>query len=404
MKKLLYIICLLLGVAAAGAQGEYSREELLQWRPPIHPRNTSGILSPTNVSLMLPLKDAKGNADMRFVEFYRGAVLAAKELRENGHSLNIEVFDTPRNEAAVDAIVSSPEFAQTNVVIGLIYPEGMAHVLDFCERQAIPLVSPMSFYEEPTNHTLFQMAPVPARRYSKLLELLSQPDVNVVYVATSKPDPDMERDLRPLLTGASTINYSTATRGATFQSQGDRSARENIFVVSCTDPHIVDGILSKISSVRTNLVARGMTKSDLRVVGAADWAWFPAAMIDRELYFKVGVCWVSNYHVDRTNERVRRLDGRYIAAYGDLPPSAPIVRPGAREVRVRPYFYRGYDAVMLFAGTGGTDQGDYIERLNALGADLLQVRYDFHRAPMGDWRNENWPLVCYRPDYSIVVE
>lgn len=391
MRKIIYILFTIIGIAAAGAQG-------------------------LTISLLLPLKDAKGAVDQRFVEFYRGAVLAAEQLRDMGVSMNVEVFDTPRSEWGVDEIVHSPEFQRSNVVIGPVYEEGLAQVIEWGEQNGAMVVSPLSSFEQFSSSAFFQMPPLPARRYDKLMEKLMQPDVNVVYVSTARADRDMDAALGSQFVNAPTITYSNATRGASFEAQIDRKARENVFVVSCTDPHMVDGILSKISSAQTSLVSRGVIQSRVRVVGSPEWAWFPSTMIDRELYFKVGVCWVSNYHVDRTNERVRQFDGRYIAAFGELPPSAPAVRPGAREVRIRPYAYRGYDAVMLFGRylTQDSILSSNEEILQESGSNLLCVNYVFQRsggfgrgrssAYDGSWCNENWPLVCYRPDYTIVVE
>jgi hypothetical protein len=355
-----------------------------------------------DISLLLPLSGQDGVADRRFVEFYRGVLLGLEELKGQGVSASVRLWDTPRSEEAVAEIVASREFGRSDLVIGPVYDEGLAPVVEFAARRGIPVVSPLSAGEEMESGVLYRMAPAQTSKYDKIRELISRPDVNVVYVATAWPDQEMEAELRPRVT--SLIDYTGATRGATFEARFDRRASENIYIVSCTDSQQVDQILGKISSMHNNLTARGITTSGLRVVGNANWAWFPSGTVDRELYFKVGVCFVANYHVDRTDPRVREFDRRYIESFGEVPPSAPGAVVGSRETRVYPYAYRGYDAVTLFGGALTSRGGDYADRVNA-GRGSLQVVYDFGQTgPRSDWRNFNWSLVHYRPDYTIAVE
>lgn len=349
------------------------------------------------VSLLLPLESASGGMDKNFAEFYRGALLATEDLKNSGISVDVNVFNAPRDEYAVADIVDSDEFSASDLVIGPVYTEGMELVVDWARARGVAVVSPLSTHNVYGDGVLFQMAPAPVAKYDKLKDLLDGEGVNIIYVATSQPDAEMDAALEGLLSGVPTIAYSAATSGAELRSHMVRDARENVFVVSCgNSPQLVDEILSKISSVQDYLVSRGMTSAGVRVVGNSSWAWFSGNTVDRALYFKTGVCYVTNYHVDRTDVRVRNFDARYITAFGEIPPSA--------AARVYPYAYRGYDAVKLFGLAAMERGGYYIDNVNALGGALLQTSYYFERGEAGDWRNIDWPLVSYKSDYSIEVE
>jgi hypothetical protein len=100
--------------------------------------------------------------------------------------------------------------------------------------------------------------------------------------------------------------------------------------------------------------------------------------------------------VDRSDERVRAFDARYIAAFGEVPPSA--------QLRVYPYAYRGYDAVKLFGSASMQWGDDYTAKVNSMAGDLLQTVYRFEYGYDGTYRNADWPLVTYKQNYTIVVE
>ncbi len=426
MRKLLFIICLSLFAGLATAQDGYDRwrqmlfeDDQLSKELNNESETDEAIRLPgavtdisyrnsINISVLLPIQNAEGTVDRRFVEFYRGALLALEELKANGISAQVRLFDAPRDEYAVTAIVNSEEFLQSDLIIGPVYPEGMEQVVMWARANGVAVVSPLQIYEKYGSPVLYQMAPAPERRYDKLISLLSQPDISVIYITSQQPDTEMDDALRDVLSNAHTVVYSDAMRGATLERMMNRGARENVFVVSCLDSRHVDRILGVISSMYNNLASRGLSSMRVRVVGSAQWAWFPASTVDRELYFKVGVCYIANYHVDRNDARIRSFDGRYIAAFGEVPPSAPAAVPGAREVRIYPYAYRGYDAVKLFAGAAMTPgryyDEDYTAKVNNGGESLLQVGYRFEQTAYGDWRNVNWPLVQYKPDYKILVE
>jgi hypothetical protein len=397
--KRFFLILLLVPVAVfAQAQDDY-----VFWRLLRSGRNVQGGVTDIShrdgvtVSLLLPLEDGRGGLDRRFGEFYRGALLALDELAEQGVNVRARLFDTPRDADSVAAILDSEEFAGTDLVIGPVYAEGMERVLEWGRRSGVPVVSPLTVMDGFGGEVFYQMAPTPATKYDKLTAMLTRAGTNVVYVRTAQPDAEMDSQLLPLLGNATQIVYGSMALPF------DSRAAENIFVVSCTEQNLVDRILGELSSIYSDLRARSATSSELRVVGSAPWARFSGSVVDRELYFKTGVCYVTNYHADRTDAHVRAFDGRYIARFGDVPPSAPLAA-GGRDNRVLPYAYRGYDAVKLFVGATMTRGYDFTSKLNAEGHELLQVPYHFEQSVWGDWQNTSWPLVTYHPDYTIAVE
>jgi hypothetical protein len=338
-----------------------------------------------NVSLLLPLS-RNGKVVKNFVEFYQGVLLGLEDIKRSGISVHLSLYNTDATMQRVREIVQSADFASTDLIIGPVYDENMEPVVQFAYENGVAVVSPLSVVEHISSPLIYQMTPAPADKYRKLLEFIAG-DKNIVYIATAHPDKDMESDLRPLLPQSThVINYTKGTQDEFERALNRRG--ENIYIVSCVNEFTVDEILAKISSIQNNIVARSAEPLDIHIVGNSLWPRF-RSNIDRDLFFKLNLCYVASYHADRSNRLIYDFDGRYMAAFSVSPTL---------------YAYRGYDAVRLFVGASKTAGGALIDRLNDFDKPLLQMRYHFVPATDGNNVNTNWALVFYNNNYSIEVQ
>ncbi len=376
----------------------YVREQMRAERERVNQRgmliNDISARRDLNISLLLPLSNEDGTPHRDrdgFMQFYYGVLMGLEDMKEQGISANLAVFDTRRSPAATAAIAGSADFRGTDLVIGPVYDEGLLSIVAFAEKKGIPVVSPLRQLDGMESPVLFQMAPSQDNKYDKLHAMLTRPGLNLIYITTSAPDADMDANLRPLLPpGVRQINYAANNFSRELENALEKRSGENVIIVSCTSAQGVDQVLGHISSVQSNLVARSILQAGVCVVGNSGWARFPTSSVDYELYFKLRLCFVTNYHADRSNERVRDFDRRYIEAFGAVPSL---------------FSYRGYDAAKLFAGAQMTSGDDFVWKVNGSNQTLLQMPYDFEQAQLGgDYRNSDWALVRYDADYSIVVE
>ncbi len=111
--------------------------------------------------------------------------------------------------------------------------------------------------------------------------------------------------------------------------------------------------------------------------------------LDPASLFRLGVSYVTSYHVNRSDPLVRKFDADYIRRFGKVPSL---------------YAYRGYDVAMFFFGTMlemGSGFGDYMDNYYTT---ILQSRYKLKRfARNGKFVNTEWVLVDYAPSYNIYV-
>ena len=344
--------------------------------------------SQLNVAMLLPLRNESGTANRNYLEFYQGALLAFEELKAQGISAHLSLYNTARSSKEVYELVEAPDFANTDLIIGPVYEECFAPVLDFAENHRVAVVSPLATLEQENSPMLYQMAPNPQNKTDKLKEFFTE-DKNVIYLLTTSRNAEFDEEVKPLLPANTRyVNYAKSLQAASIEPYISKE-KENVFVISCTDEFTVDEILAKLSSMQNNLAARSIMNPDIRVIGSSHWSRFQSN-IDKNLYFKLKLTFVTSYHADRSNPLVKEFNKRYIKAFGMIPSL---------------YSYRGYDAVKLFVdATFDRNGGDFTDKVNQSDAVLLQMPYRFVRQGYGRSNvNDQWALVCYNNDYTIEV-
>ena len=335
-----------------------------------------------NIAIMLPLEAAGGsNAD--FVDFYRGSLLALADLKAAGNSMNVKLYNTSRSAEKVRGIVTSAGFVNTDLIIGPVYEQCMGPALQFADGYRIPMVSPLAPVKDLDSEMLYQMSPDPSTKYDKMRDLF-QGGKNIILVSSgSGDDQEFEREITAEL-GSTNYGRFTIGNSGNATSLIDRN-RENVFVVLAGTELGVDEALASISTAYNSA-----SKADIKVVGSSRWAGYGSTSIDKTLFFKLNVCFITSYYIDRSDPTVARFEGRYLEAYGEFPSRSA---------------YRGYDAVKLFGGALFRQGGPYAYRLGQVSAQApLQTPYKFVQTG-GKQRyiNDQWALVSFINNYDIEV-
>ena len=354
-----------------------------QVRPP---RSISNI----NVAMILPLKGEK-EVSPNFMDFYKGALTGFEKLKSQGISANVEVYNDTRIPGGINSIVSSPEFAKSDLIIGPVYESELGPVLEFARREGVPVVSPLGAVEAHRSNLIYQIAPGAETKYDKLRNVLYG-DKNVIAVYAINKDAEFERDVKGLLPeDYKRLDFYRKMPPASIENLLE-SGRENVFVLFMAEQGEIEEMMAKISSIQSNLVARSAKNLSITVIGTSRWQRFNN--FDRNLFFKLRLCFVTSYYADRSDPRVAAFDHKYISSFGSLPTL---------------YSYRGYDVTRLFVegylSSLGADDFSSDAGLNKLGDDLLQMPYSFvQKGANSNHVNQEWGLVQYHDDYTITVQ
>ena len=347
---------------------------------------------PLHVAVMLPLA-VDGTPNGNYLEFYQGFLLGLDSVkRKSGISVNVDLYNTARDTMRVHEILEDPTFRRADLIVGPVYEEGLGPVVRFAEQRRIPVVSPLANLERINSDVLFQLAPDPARKYEKVQELVA-PDKRVTLIYTSTVDREFEQEMLALLGNRPYERYNYRYEHPSSQGGGSSSDltpllendAENVFVILSDNEVDVDRILAALASADTSITSRGRTAPRFTVLGNARWNRFNN--LDRAIFFKDRVVFISTYHAKRDSETVKAFDSAYLRSFGMLPTL---------------FSYRGYDTAVIFAPAM---YGDIEYDLEDRRYTPLQTTYLFSQ-PEGraNHVNHNWTRVNYHKDFTITIE
>lgn len=338
-----------------------------------------------HIALMLPLEVAETGVNNDFADFYRGALAALEDMKSAGHSLKMTLYNSGRSAEKVHQIVSTQAFSDIDLIIGPVYENALSPALQYAEAYNIPIVSPLASVKESDGQMLYQMAPDPSGKYDKLGSMLSG-EKNIILVSSGAGDDhDFEREITGLLAGNTYGRFTLGESSGSVTSLIDWN-RENVFVVLAGTELGVDKALASISSAYNNASRR----ADIRVIGSSKWTQYNSNSLDKTLFFKMNVCFVTSYYVNRSDKTVAKFETRFLETYGNFPSRSA---------------YRGYDAVKLFGEALLQPGYSFQSSLSAVNPVPLQMPYRFiHKAGAHYMVNDQWALVCFQNDFNIVVK
>ena len=344
------------------------------------------ITAPMHVAVLLPMR-VNGSSGRQFLEFYQGVLLALEELKSDGISTQVDLFNTARSVTEVESLLQRPELQQADLIIGPVYDECFPPVAAFAAERGIPVVSPLAELRSADNSLLFQVAPTASSKYDKLKDDLSDAR-HVIVISSARNDAEFVSEITPFIPkSAKRIDY---VRNMSTMTLADQLSfeKDNVIVVLSEDETTSESILAYIGSICSGMAAKEGKEPVVRVISSSRWARFRNT--DKDLFFKMNLRYVTSYHADRNNERVLNFDNRYISAFGSLSSL---------------YSYRGYDVAKLFVGKLKLHGAEFISYLNDADLPLLQTPYRFEQQQPGHrYENREWALVCYNGNYTIEVK
>ncbi len=92
----------------------------------------------------LVLMDKKYDKPFKFIEFYEGALLAAREMNESGLDFDLHVLDVPRDAQGTREVLNNTDLSGADLIISLLYSKSFEVVSEYSNRLQIPLVNVLS--------------------------------------------------------------------------------------------------------------------------------------------------------------------------------------------------------------------------------------------------------------------
>ena len=346
------------------------------------------------VALLLPMI-VDGQRNNNYVEFYKGFLMGLDSVKHRvGRSIDVTLYNTARSEEKIQSILEASEFEGTRLIVGPVYETELYPVVRYAEKHEIPMVTPLAHIENLKSDALFQMAPDTKLKYKKVEDLFAD-DKQVTLIYSTNTDKGFEEEMLTLLGNKPYQRYQYVYEHPSKLKEDEVSPSDltplltnkddNVFIIMSKSEIDVDRIMAALASANTNLVARGMTAPKFCVLGNTRWNRF--SNIDRTMFFKNRVIFMSNYHAKRDSEVVANFDKAYFRAFGSMPSM---------------FSYRGYDAAMIFCPAMYNDIEYNMEDRRYT---PLQTSYLFHQEDeQHNHVNDNWTRVNYNDNFTITIE
>ena len=122
------------------------------------------------------------------LDFYAGALMAIDSAKVLGMNVDIKIFDSEETKSSTNAlsVISSPSFANTDVVIGPFYQVNVEKVAAALESKNIPVISPLSKDDGKAYKNLYQSMPQNDAIKKAMFDYMHTKNGNIIAVIDPK--------------------------------------------------------------------------------------------------------------------------------------------------------------------------------------------------------------------------
>ena len=363
----------------------------------------------TRIAVVLPfLLDRYAPEEQgRMVEFYQGFLMAVERLKREGHSFEINTFDTGAKEKSLDSLISSGALDKMDLIIGAYYPNHNKELGRFVKDKDIPLIVPFSnrkdeLYNNPmvffVNTLQAAILPDVASNF-----VTTFPNANVIFVEdTVKSN---KRDFIKTLTAQldkngiphTTIQMEQIAFNEKEIENDDEElvlpfaslaaeGMENIIIPTSSSKETLNRILPGL--VMANLLDTALM-NDFKLFGYPEWQVY--AQQTREQLYEVDTYFYATFFSHFSLPEAARFQNDFIRWYNrDL-----------QKIYPR-YGMLGYDIGYQFLLATTLYGSELPQKINELQTSPLQSGFKFERMENnGGMMNKKLFFIHYTREYNI---
>lgn len=267
-----------------------------------------------NVGVVLPLHNIDGDG-RRMTEYYRGLLMACKDLKKDGISVNVRAWNLPI-DGDVTKIVLDKTFTACDVVFGPLYTKQVKTLADALGRNGHKLVIPFSINgnDAVTNSGIFQVYRSPELFYADVINQFAYrySKYNVVVIDCNDKTSDKGVFTFPL-------RKRLAENGISCNITNIESSREQFYkAFSASKPNVV--VLNTARSPELNTVIRKIENLvsvfpviKVSMFGYTEWLMYEK--YNKDNFFKYDVCIPSPSYYNSYSSKVISLENLYRSSF-----------------------------------------------------------------------------------------
>jgi LysM repeat protein len=322
--------------------------------------------------------------------FYEGALLAVEELKQQGLSLRLSVYDCYEEQKRMELLLTD-ELRTNDIIIGPVYAHNLKPVAQYAREHHIKIVSPLDPNAESltvNNPSFFQVSPPAYCRQKRLIDdILSRENTHLIVVADASGQDSLLLAAYKELLGArwneAMLYPHYVVKGTALRDSLAvrlRPDKTNCVLVASNQEAIV-------SDVAANLYLLTLRQRyPIILFGTERWRHFET--IDLTYFHTLNLHLVTPFFVDYEKEHVQNFVARFQQTYS--------IDPSQYAVQGYDTFYYFLQAMMQY--------GIHFERhLHRHHPPLLQTQYVFrHNGSYANGLvNTGTCLINYTPAYTI---
>lgn len=340
-----------------------------------------------NATLILPFKASGASGNRNNMDFYSGVLLAAKEMKDAGTEVKLNVYDIAEGTASIPAdILRASDF-----IIGPIAPNDITRVASMIAGHC-PIISPLDQRAEQLTAQYRNLIQVPASQHAQyndmaqwIKEDMQNGDRVIVISEKGARQNDGGKAMRAVI-DQNNIRYTpfsySILEGRDIQSSLEATMTTNgvnrVVIASDSEAFVNDAVRN------LNLILHN--KFSVILYGPAKIRTFET--IEVENFHNTSLHASLTYNIDYDDEDVQDFILRYRAMFGTEPTQ---------------FAYQGYDLTKYFVGLAARYHSVWMSRLTEEEAEMLQNTFRFNKNGDGGYTNSGIRRVIYDKGYSIVT-
>jgi len=335
------------------------------------------------IAVFLPFYLEHGKGYSKYVsdvstQFYMGMTMAIDTLQAMGMNADIHYYDTKRDSATVLKALNSPEFANTDLVIGPFFANIQKLIAEHCKQNAIRMVVPVGCETSMMEGNRLVYAAIPSditlmRRLGEYVANNHSGDRVILVKPKKEEDMPLYNSFRYAYNNAETEVPKAALNETNQESVKNlmTTKADNIIIMPTNNRYHADKFVSTVS--RSDFRAR---KNGIYIYGTKDWVDFESINNDfkNRYNFRYASSTFRDYYTDLMVEVNRKFREHYSTDMGK-------------------FAVQGYDILLEMCSHFFLDEAQ---------VNLLANDFDLQQISPSDGFENNHIFVIEQEDYELV--
>jgi len=277
------------------------------------------------------------------LDFYQGFKLGLNRLAVQGDNFKLHVLDTRDNVAEVQRIAADKEVAESQLVIGPIFPTEINAFSSTANLAGKLQISPLAA-SSPSRYQVNNLVTVtpPIEVHARLISkhLAAKYGAGDQVIIFTNQDEDSKKLLDPLkiaLDKLHVIYKEVEELGDIEMSLG--ASGKNVLINASTNQYFVAPLIASLFRLKTE------AGYDISLIGHPNWTKLD---LNPDYLLELNTCVSSSYYIDEGNGEVKDFRNNYFSSF-KVPPSE--------------FAYKGYDTGLFFGRLLAKYPKGYAEQL-----------------------------------------